>query len=118
MHAATKVLGIGWLAIGGALGAAYAGIPIAKTLSASLLNYGSGGFVSPVSVLGIITVVWVAADWRMASSRRARANKAILSDKPGIAKDTKGLRRERRIREKEAKLQQREVKALRAEDRA
>lgn len=118
MHLATKGLGLGWVAIGGLLGAASAGIPLAKAPSAALLNYGSGGFVSPVSILGIVTVLWVVIDWQLARTRRARVNKAILKDKPGLAKDPKGLRRERRIREKEFKLQKSELKALRAEDRA
>jgi len=117
LHVLTKGLGLVWVAIGGILGASYAGLPLAQAPAAALLNYRGGAF-SPVSVLGIVTALWVVADWRMARARRAREHKAILKDKPGLAGDGKALARERRIRAKERALQKREVKALRAEDRA
>jgi hypothetical protein len=117
MHVLTKALGAAWLAILAVIGAHYAGVGAVNALSAALLNY-SGGVVSPVSVLGALTLVWLVVDGRMASKRKARENKAILRDKPGLAKDPKALRRERRIREKERRLQKQEVKNLRAENRA
>lgn len=116
MHVLTRLLAVGWLGIIGVIGAAYAGVPAAVGPSLSLLNYG-GGFVSPVSVLGGITVLWVLIDWRLGVIRVARENKAILLDKPGLARDPKGLARERKIRRKELKLQRLEEKALRAENR-
>jgi hypothetical protein len=117
MHVLTKGLAVAWVGILGIIGAHYAGVAAASGLSAALLNY-SGGVISPVSVLGGITLVWLVADWQMASTRKGRENKAILRDKPGLAKDPKGLRRERRIRDKERKLQKLEVKTLHAENRA
>lgn len=116
MHVLTKVFGLAWVAILAVIGGHYAGMAAAGSLSGALLNY-SGGAISPVSVFGAITLVWLVVDWRMATTRRASETKAILSDKPGLAKDPKGLRRERRIREKERNLQKLEVKTLRAQNR-
>ena len=105
------------MVIGAVLGAHYAGVAAAGPAAAGLLNY-SGGIVSPVSVLGGVTLLWLVIDYRMTSVRKAREVKAILKDKPGLAKDPKGLRRELRIREKEFKLQRQEEKTLRAERNA
>jgi hypothetical protein len=108
------VLGVAWIAIVAVLGAHFAGMAAAGNAAAALLN-DSGGVVSPVSVLGGFTLLWLVCDGWMSSARKARANKAIIRDKPALAKDPKGLRRERRIREKELKLQKQEEKTLRAE---
>jgi len=117
LHLLTKAIAFGWVGIGGVIGAAYGGIGGAAAPAASLVNY-NGGFVSPVSVLGGITVLWLLIDWRVARARRERENAAILRDKPGLKSNPKALARERRIREKELKLQKREMKAMRAENRA
>jgi hypothetical protein len=117
LHVLTKVLGIAWVAIVVVLGAHYAGTAAAGSAAAALLNY-TGGVLSPVSILGGITLLWLVIDWRMSTRRKAREIKAIVRDKPALASDPKALRRERRIREREYKLQRQEEKTLRAEKHA
>jgi hypothetical protein len=117
MNLVTRLLAYGWLAVLGVIGAGYAGVAAALSPAAALLNY-RGGIISPVSVLGGITLGWLLVDWRVGSVRRARENKLILAEKPGLAKDKRALSRERKIREKELHLQKREEKALRAENLA
>jgi hypothetical protein len=116
-HLLTRLLAVVWLGIIGVIGAGYAGVAAALSPAAALLNY-NGGVISPVSVFGAVTLLWLIVDWRLSSVRRARENKVILSDKPGLAKDKRALARERRVREKELLLQKREEKALRAENLA
>lgn len=117
MHLLTKILAFGWVGVLGVLGASYGGMSAAAPASASLLSY-SAGFLSPVSVFGIVTALWVLADWRMGAALRSRQNATIIRDKPGLANDNRALGRERRVREKELKLQRKEEKALKAENRA
>lgn len=117
MHVLTKALAFGWLGIVAIIGAGYAGVAAAVAPTAALLNY-HGGIISPVSVLGALTLLWVLVDVRMSSLRHAREHKVILAEKPGLAKDKRALARERKIREKELLLQKREEKALRAENKA
>jgi hypothetical protein len=113
----TKALLLAWAGIGGLFGANYGGVAAAAGPASALAGYG-GGLFSPLTVMGAVTAIWAAVDFRVHAKRKARTMKAILADKPGLANDPRALRRERRIREKEALLERREHKALAAEDRA
>lgn len=117
MHLLTKIFALAWVGILGVIGAGYGGVSAAAPASASLLSYSAGVF-SPVSVFGIVTALWILADWKMGTALRNRENATIIRDKPGLANDKRALARERRVREKELKLQRKEEKALKAENRA
>lgn len=117
MHLLTKLLALAWVGILGVIAAAYSGVEAAAPAALALLNY-QGGIISPVSVLGAVTILWTLIDWRVDLARRKREEAVIIRDKPGLANDPKALARERKVRKKEFKLHKLEEKALKKENRA
>jgi hypothetical protein len=115
MHLVTKSLAGAWIAVGGVIGASAYGVGAAPTLSGAIFS-ASGPF-SVISILGGVTVAYIAFDVRVGRARRKREAQLIIKDKPRLAKDPAGLKRERRIRTKERRLQRSEQRVLRREAR-
>lgn len=117
MRVIAVILGLGWLAVMGILAGAYLGnVEALVGAKDALVAY--TGPISPVSIFGLITLLYLVFEWTVGSARRKKALEIIKADKPALANDPKALMRQLKVREKELALQKKEEKALKKENKA